>query len=202
MKTKLLLALSFCFISLNAARADALAERVVLEVTGNYCPNNSAREVRAVPLMADGKPVPNSYSNYLVPMGYALEITDLDFSLGWQKSMSMNQLSIYAMNRSSHAMSLLYSYRFAPSNSRKVEANGWQLASSASEGVASTGTVHVPFVSGLLFTSEARVCVLLPDVQILEAGAPVILRGRLHKLDGGGRSKFDDLAGVDAMMTN
>ena len=46
------------------------------------------------------------------------------------------------------------------------------------------GTVHVPFESGLLVSSEARVCVQLPsDLQIFEAGTRILLRGKIHKVD-------------------
>ncbi len=184
MKNTLFVAVSLCFVTLQAARADVLSERVVLEVTGVSCPNGNAKEVRPVPLMADGKLVNNNYGPYVIPSGWALEITDLTFTLGSLKTNYLQQITVAAQNRSTQSLAALYSYQVRPWSFRTINSDNLHLPLNASQFVSPMGTVHVPFESGLLVSSEARVCVQLPsDLQIFEAGTRILLRGKIHKVD-------------------
>jgi hypothetical protein len=187
------------------AHADVLSERVVLEAAGaGTCPGTNAVQVRAVPLSADGKYATNTYSAYVVPSGYAVEITDLTFSLGWLKSVYTKDITVLAQNRQTHQQVPLYTHRFGPWSFRAADPQTLNFPLNASQYVSPLGTTHVSFSSGLLISDEARICIMLPtDANILDSATRIVLRGRLHKLDkgpfGGGNMNVGNLGSVSAV---
>lgn len=201
-------------LSSVAAHADVLSEHVVLALDESTpCRGGPGLQVRAVPLGAAGEGLQLPFGqggarNFVVPKGYALEITDVEYNV-WEPFPTASEVLFSERDYFHIIAENLVSTRQATLASQYIRRVWHAYVDEAADRVNRTdmfdkieGTQRFSFVSGLLVSDRARVCVDVGD-ELMNVIRPdsFRLRGRLHKLDAslGDVGGFSGDSGADTL---
>lgn len=181
MNHKLMIALSLCFTaSIQEVRADAVTDRVLLEVGAGGCPTGQS-SFRRLLQYPDGRQASES-GEFVVPTGKYLEITSIEYTTPSASSpvvsdISPQSIDLYLRQRSGSAITPLFSAKYQLQSTWGMD--GIRLFN-LEQWVATGAKTHVAaFPVGPLVSPLGRLCLATSNTKFSSLGGSVRVRGRL-----------------------